>query len=86
MTEEPNKSRKPKDLRKYDLILVDDGGGGAVVYRRGQRPGRFMPKPGAVRALQLMGMKALEINLSMMDLEQERMTIQALDNLVKGKP
>ena len=76
-------SRRSKDLRKYALILVEDGGGGVVVYLRGKRLGRYMPKPDALRALRMFGIKAKEINLCLMDIEQERATREALNQLTR---
>ena len=76
-------TRRSKDLRKYQLILVEDGGGGVVVYLRGKRLGRYMPKPDAVRALRMFGIKAKEINLCPMDIEQERATREALNQLTR---
>jgi len=76
-------TRRSKDLRKYQLILVEDGGGGVVVYLRGKRLGRYMPKPNAVRALGMFGIKAKEINLCLMDIEQERATREALKQLTR---
>ncbi len=59
MSEE--KSKKKIKLSKYDLLAVDDGCGGAVLYKKGKYYGRKMPWPDIQYALSLFGIKARQV-------------------------